>query len=345
MTRPTVHDLAKAADVSLATIDRVLNARPGVSEMTIAKVNAAISQIGFSRNLAAAKLAKRSKYKFVFFLPSTRSSVIDLIDEAIQQITDLAEDDLIEILVEKAPIHAPEQFAAKLEALEIDNIDGVVVMAPESSSLISVLEEFQQNSIPVVAPISNLPSAPFVQFVGIDNVAAGRTAAVLMGRFLGSATGKILTITGSNEVRDHYDRRMGFEEVMNDRFPALDVLPPIEGWDDADRVEQLLVSTLQTEPDVLGIYSLGAGNRGLIRGLEKMGSASGLVVIAHELTKHSQTALLNGMFDAVIAQDIGHAVRSAIRTLKASLDHTNIIQSQEHIRIEVVLKENLSQLR
>ena len=49
MSRPTVNDLAKAAGVSLATIDRVLNSRPGVREQTIRRVNAAIEQIGYVR--------------------------------------------------------------------------------------------------------------------------------------------------------------------------------------------------------------------------------------------------------------------------------------------------------
>ncbi|MEM6358054.1 MAG: LacI family DNA-binding transcriptional regulator, partial [Pseudomonadota bacterium] len=46
MNKPTVHDIAKEAGVSLATVDRVLNARPGVRENTIARVQAAVDRLG-----------------------------------------------------------------------------------------------------------------------------------------------------------------------------------------------------------------------------------------------------------------------------------------------------------
>ena len=43
--------------------------------------------------------------------------------------------------------------------------------------------------------VSDLPSSIRDHFIGIDNVAAGRTAALLMGRFVRKA-GRILIVTG-----------------------------------------------------------------------------------------------------------------------------------------------------
>ena len=56
--RPTVHDLAKAAGVSLATVDRVLNRRSGVRDETRRKVDEAVSAIGYVRDVAAATLPR-----------------------------------------------------------------------------------------------------------------------------------------------------------------------------------------------------------------------------------------------------------------------------------------------
>ena len=69
--RPTVHDIAAAAGVSLATVDRVLNQRPGVRHVTREKVETAIREIGYVRDVAAANLAKGRTYSFVFIVPAS----------------------------------------------------------------------------------------------------------------------------------------------------------------------------------------------------------------------------------------------------------------------------------
>jgi LacI family transcriptional regulator len=66
-----------------------------------------------------------------------------------------------------------------------------------------------------------------------------------------------------------------------------------------------------------------------------------LTVVAHERTPFSEQALMDERIDAVIAQDPGHAVRSALRIMRARADHRELLASQERIRIEVLLKENL----
>ena len=67
--RPTTKDLAIAAGVSLATVDRVLNDRSGVRKDTVERVNQAIEKLGFIRNLVAANLARGKDYRFLFLLP------------------------------------------------------------------------------------------------------------------------------------------------------------------------------------------------------------------------------------------------------------------------------------
>ena len=51
MPRPTIHDVADAARLSLATVDRVLNNRGGVAEKSVRKVTKAVAETGYVRDI------------------------------------------------------------------------------------------------------------------------------------------------------------------------------------------------------------------------------------------------------------------------------------------------------
>ena len=78
--------------------------------------------------------------------------------------------------------------------------------------------------------------------------------------------------------------------------------------------------------------------------LESVGAETDLqrlVTVAHERTPYTERMLMSRALDAVIAQNQGHLVRSAIRVLRARCDAREPLASQEQIRIEILLKENL----
>ena len=65
-----------------------------------------------------------------------------------------------------------------------------------------------------------------------------------------------------------------------------------------------------------------------------------LVAVVHERTPYNLEALKGGLVDAIIAQNPGHAVRSAIRLLRARMDNREPVEDQERLRIEILLKDN-----
>ncbi|TFL19266.1 LacI family DNA-binding transcriptional regulator [Jannaschia formosa] len=330
-TAPTTQDVAQAAGVSLATVDRVLNGRPGVRAATVARVRAAIERIGYVRDTAAANLAKRRVYDLTFVLPDTENEfVASLRSEIAAQSTRPV---LHRTQLRVTPV-APFDPQAVVAALDAATGDGVAVFGPETPSVRDAVRRARGRGLAVVALVSDLPSSPRNHFVGIDNVRAGRTAAQLMGRFV-PRPGRVLVLTGSRLARDHLERRQGFDQVIAD-FPGMEVSASLEGRDDPDRVAALLAEALT--PDVVGIYSSAAGNAGLIRAL---GGRRDLTVIAHELTPTTRAALMDGTFDALITQDAGHLVRSAIRLLRAAADGAPFDPAQERIRIDIHLKENV----
>lgn len=340
VNKPTVNDIARVAGVSLATVDRVLNRRPGVRAVTVEKVQQAINELGYVRDTAAANLARQRIYNFLFVLPDTDNEFVEALSK---QIVEQSRDQLIErtrMKIQRVAPFDPQEIVEILDALDSRDIDGVAVFGPETPSVRDAVKRARDKGVPVVALVSDLPSSDRDHFIGIDNVSAGRTAAQLMGRFV-HRKGKVLVLTGSRLARDHLERRQGFDLVIVEDFPHLEVVASVEGRDDPELIYKMMPEIFETYPDLVGIYSSAAGNAGLIQFLSDGNISKDLVIIAHELTPLSREALTRGTFDALISQDSGHLVRSAVRLLRATSDKVPFNKAQERIRIDIYLKENL----
>lgn len=339
--RPTVIDIAREAGVSLATVDRVLNERPGVREKTILAVADAIAKLGYVRDLAAANLARQRNYKMVFVLPDTESQFVQTLRDELETAAGVAIAARTEIEAICFPAEDPHRLAALLADLPDKGVDGVALMAPETPILRDAIKTLRQRGLAVVALVSDLPNTERDRFVGIDNRAAGRTSAVLMGRFLGQGPQKVAVVAQSMLLRESVERRLGFDDVMARDFPSIDILPTLESHGSPELLRKVVAEMLGQFSGVGGIYLLGSGHRALTQAIDDLGLAGRLVVIGHELTPHARDALITGKMDAVITQNVGHLVRSALRVLRAKSDKTPIDAGQEQLRIEVVLRENL----
>jgi LacI family transcriptional regulator len=224
--------------------------------------------------------------------------------------------------------------------LNVAHLDGVAIMAPETPQVRDAIARLKGEGLAVVTLVSDLPHSDRDYFIGINNVAAGRTAALLMGRFV-RKSGDILVVVNSMQSRDNLDRRLGFDQIMASDFPDLTVLPSIESFDDPGRLQSMIGDVIPNRPKVRGIYSIGFGDGPLIEAVRKTGRLSDVTLITHELTPTTRAALVDNEIAAVITQNVGHLARGALRVLRAVCDKQPIFESQETVRIEIVLRENM----
>lgn len=338
--RPTVHDIAAEAGVSLATVDRVLNGRSGVRQQTVDKVEAAVQRLGYVRDVSAANLAKRRIYPLVFVIPEGPNSFLRGLEAEICSAMQRSSAERTSIMIETVPPFDPAAIVAVLDQIDPAATAGVALVATDTPEVSAAVDRLIDKGIHVATLVSDLPGTRRTHFCGIDNLAAGRTAAGLIGRFCSGRSGKVLVVAGSMALSDHMDRASGFAAVMNSEFVDLEIVGPVDTNDDADRVGQTVRTAMAANPDIIAIYNLGAGNRGLLEALP-LADSGRLAVVVHEVTEVSRKGLAEGVFDAVINQDCGHEVRSAIRVLKARADGLIPLNAQERIRIDIFLKDNL----
>lgn len=340
MVRATIEDVASEAGVSVATVDRVLNGRAAVRPQTVERVEKAIRRLNYQPDRLAARLARAREYRFCFILPEGTNAFMAALADAVREETQRMVQEKVVIDLRHTDVFDAGTLAEALD--QVGSIyDGVAVVALDDPRVREAINALTDRGVTVVTLVSDVPGSRRAHFVGIDNSAAGRTAATLMGRYLCGRKGKVGLIAGSLSLRDHIERQFGFEQVISHDFPNLTLLPVREGRDDWQKVKKLAAQLLADHPDMIGLYNVGAGARGIAVALEEASRQRGVVLITHELTDDTRRALIDGTIDIIISQDAGHEVRSAIRVLMSKADKAPIVEQMERIRIDIYLRDNI----
>jgi LacI family transcriptional regulator len=178
-------------------------------------------------------------------------------------------------------------------------------------------------------------------YVGLDNRAAGRTAGYLLGRFVGQRPGKMAMIAGSLSYRAHEEREVGFLHIVEEMFPAMQVVGLREGHDDAIKNYQQTRALLKQYPDLVGIYNIGGASDGVARALKEAGREHKVVFVGHGLTPDTRALLIDGTMDAVITQSPQNAMMSCVRIFTNLRDQRDAMAGVEAVRSTVVLRENM----
>ncbi|MEO6014630.1 MAG: LacI family DNA-binding transcriptional regulator [Devosia sp.] len=337
--RATVHDVARAAGVSLATVDRVLNSRPGVRPETQEKVETAIRTLDFRRDLSASLLARARDLHVTFLIPDGGNAFMDGLVAAVARRARASRNERLTLDAHHYHALDPAALVARLDALNSRDTDCAVIVAPDDAAIIKAVDAVSRRGVPVLTLVSDLPGSARRHFVGIDNQAAGRTAASLLGRFC--APGEVGIIAGSLALRDHRERFEGFAGVLGREFPQLSIVGPLEGFDDDAATGAAALKLLEQHKGLTGIYNLGAGNAGLVAALGKTHRAGNVRVVAHELTDTTRGALRAGTLDVVLDQNPDGEIRVAIAAARQVALSPRTQVHFEPIEIGIFLRDNL----
>lgn len=339
-------DIARHAGVSTATVDRVLNQRPNVRGVTAQRVLSAAGSLGYLPQADLYASLKPPPQQLAFVLPAGTNRYVRMLADCIE----FSQEQLTPFNV-RCRSHLIEGFNPEVLAKRLLQIgrrsDGVAFMALEDPRVREAVHTLVAEGIPVLTLITDLSNSPRAAFVGMDNRSAGRTAGLLLGRFVAARhgpgqSGKVAMFAGSLAYRGHEEREMGFRHILAESFPALQVIGgPREGLDDADTNHRQARQLLQQHPDVVGIYNVGGASDGVARALKESGLAGRISFIGHGLTPDTRNLLIDGTLDAVINTFPQTIVNHSVRIFCNLRDGKSALHGLEPVRISVVLRENL----
>ncbi|MEJ8570687.1 LacI family DNA-binding transcriptional regulator [Microbaculum marinum] len=338
--RATISDIAKEAEVSTATVDRVLNNRSGVHTRTRDRVLQTAERLGYLSAAAGHNGAPRpgAVTRIDFLLPGGTNTFMDALAGHLRTNAE-ARGPEVDAHVHLIEGFNPDALARKLLDLQ-GKTDGVGVIALDHPTVREAIREVGGGGLPVLTMVSDISHVPRFGYIGIDNRAAGRLAGHLLGRFIRPGHNNVALFAGSLSYRGHEEREMGFRNILAEEFPDLRIVELREVKDDTERSYTEASALLESYDDIGGIYNIGAGNRGIARALEEHGRAGEVVFVGHELTVHTRRYLLSGTMDAVIDQNPRVEARDAVERLLAAARNQQP-PNLPPIRIQAIFRENI----
>lgn len=305
--RPRVADIATQSGLSRATVDRVLHGREGVRPETVAQVERAVAEL--ERQRGQVELAGRA-------------TILDLVMQAPERFSTASRQALEAELASLRPAvlrsrahlseHGdPDAAAQVLHGVAERGSDGVVLKAPDHPVVVDAVAQLVEAGIPVVTFVTDLPGSRRAAYVGVDNRAAGATAAYLVTHWAGSS-GDVLVTLSSSVFHGEEEREAGFRDAMRERAAGRTIheVTDTDGLDATMRDRVRVV--LERHPGIDACYSIGGGNRAILEVGAELGRAFA-VFVAHDLDAENRLLLRERRLSAVLHHDLRADLRRACR--------------------------------
>jgi LacI family transcriptional regulator len=344
MKKVKLSDIAREASVGTATVERVLNSRGNVRPQTVERVVIAARRLGYDRHLPE-RYHGIIRIEVIMMRPDT--PFFARLNQAFARIAATLDSSVV--------IH--RTFLDELDPLSVArHIDSpgfrrsaLVIVAPDHAEVRARLQDVHAAGVPIVRIVSRIGDEGG-SFVGIDNYAAGRTAAYYMANILKPRKGTLVALCHSGAYEVHRERIRGFSDYLEENSEPGQLFGLVMfGRDDRLHSAEVFTDALKICPDIIGVYNAGGANTGIASVLERrrrdspeVTEANGRIMwIGHELTENSRRWLKSGLMDIVLDQAPEVQARRAIDTILLKMGFADFEVSAEPVRFLTINAENL----
>ncbi|MBP1614372.1 MAG: transcriptional regulator [Bacteroidetes bacterium] len=318
--RIRIKDIARLADVSVGTVDRVIHGRSGVSEISRQRVEEILKQLDYQPNMYASALASNKKYVFCCLLPQHLkgeywTAVETGISEALANYSDF---NTSAHMFYYDPYNYHSFVDAGKAILEAQP-DGVLLAPTAPQYTKELTDALTEHNIPYIYIDSYIKEIPPLAFFGQHSHQSGYFAARILMLLAGNEKEIVIFrkinegIVGSNQQEN---REVGFIQYMKEHHPTCNILELNLHANKPDADNTMLDDFFQKHPTVHN--GITFNSKAYIIGEYLQSRKTSFNLVGYDLLERNVSCLKQNSIAFLIAQQ---PELQGLNGIKALCDH------------------------
>jgi LacI family transcriptional regulator len=339
-----IKDIAKMANVSVGTVDRVIHKRGEVSQDSYNKIMSILEKTGYKPNLIARTLGSNKSYKLVALVPDPdQDEYWKMSYEGIVQSIDEWAEYGVHIHILHFDLYDKNSFRQSvMEALNLTP-DGILTAPIFHQEALEFSENCRKSNIPFVLFNNNIPETEAMSFVGQDLYQSGMVGAELLQiNQKESGTYAILHIYDDIHNSTHLsDKERGFKDYFERlRDPKNKVVSVDLNVTHAPTLEKEL-NELLSDPLLRGLLVTTSKGASIVSSLLEKHGKSGIRLVAYDLLEENIRYLNSGIIDFLINQNSRRQAYIGISQLSNYLVFRKEAVPSYLFPLEIITRQNL----
>jgi len=335
-----VKEIARRANVSIATVDRAIHNRIGVSSKTKAKIYSIIEELNYQPNILAQRLASKKIFRFAALIPSV-SVETDYWQAPLNGIIQAeAEIKPYGITVEKYffDLDDKKSFLKQAEKVIKSDADGILlapIFIEESRKFVMECKDK-----PCVFINSDIPNQNSLCYIGPELYSSGYLGANLVD-FLVDADDVILMVNISKEIDDHQyflKKEEGFRAYFANNSKTNKILKVDIRLTDYPSIKNILSDVFKEHP-VKAIFVTTSRVSAIAHYLEESGIED-VALVGFDFLKENVEYLERGKVDFLICQKPQEQGYRGMMALYNHMMQNAPVDPVYFMPIDIITKEN-----
>jgi LacI family transcriptional regulator len=340
-----VKEIARLANVSIGTVDRVIHNRNGVSDKTKKHIEAIIKELDYQPNIFASRLASNKLVRFAILIPAISKETefwkapLNGIDQAESEIKQYG------IRITKFFFDQNDKASFVLQTKKIlkDKFDGILLAPSFIEESLVFTKACHRRNIPYVLINSDLPDQEPLCYIGPDLFQSGYLSAHLTDYAIKETEKeKVLIINISKELENHHHllrKEEGFRAFFHDNERDTKIVKVDIQQTSYPSIALKLEKIFKSHADVKAIFVTNSRVFSVAKFLEES-QMDNYLLIGYDFLNENIKYLESGIIDFLICLQPQEQGYKGIMSLYQNLVLGVNVGKTNFMPIDILTKEN-----